>query len=194
MNQIFRLNGFDPKDFDTEDEKERMLILLIKQSEEQLGYTSDTKLHASEPKLNLYFYMRNKGITRSEGSSESSGFNATSEVPKAKLFAYMNQLSGREVPVKIEAPEILKLRNMCHVLQAGKGKLQQAWVQVSDTVAELKAKEINHPDVDHAISEVAGLLDKAALFLNELREQLPVMQSHKVDAEMAQTTFQKWKP
>ena len=91
------------------------------------------------------------------------------------------------MPVKIEAPEILKLRNMCHVLQAGKGKLQQAWAQVSDTVAELKAKEINHPDVDHAIFEVAGLLDKAALFLNELREQLPAMQSHKVDAEMAQT-------
>ena len=85
----------------------------------------------------------------------------------------------------MEPSDILDLRQKCHVLQSGKIKLQAALIQASDTLSDLKARGHIHSSCDELIKEVQTCLDTGNTFLAEIRDNLPIMQSHKVDADQA---------
>ena len=103
MNQIFQLNGFHPKDFDTPQERDNMLQLIIKQSEEANNYTSETKLHPTEPRLNLYFYVHNQGVKKSEGTEDTSGFTSQADIAKNKMQCLLDAAKGKEIEIKVES-------------------------------------------------------------------------------------------
>ena len=191
MNQIFQLNGFHPKDFDTPDERDAMLKLIIKQSEEANDYKSEIKEHPSEPRLNQYFYVHNQGVKKSEGQEDTSGFTATGDVAKNKLQGLIDQAKGKEIEIKIESPIILELRNKCYVLQSGKIKLQSALIQTADTLSDLKARGLSHHSCEEAIKEGLTCLETRHSFLAEIRDSLPLTQSHKVDADQARDFIPK---
>lgn len=191
MNQIMHLNGFHPKDFDTPEESDRMLKLMIKQSEEANSYVSETQEHPTEPRLNRYFYVHNQGIKKSEGTEDSSSFVATGDVAKNKLQSLVDAARGQDVDIKMEAPVLVELKSKCYVLQSGKLKLQSALTQASDCLAELKARDTTHDSFGELIKEVGTCLEAGYTFLSEIRDSLPLMQSHKVDGDQAKAFMPK---
>jgi hypothetical protein len=164
-SQIFRLNGFEPKDFDGP-EAERMLKLLIKQSEDLNGYTSDCKEHPSEPRLNLYFYVHNQGIKKSEGSSETNNFSSTSAVNKS--LAKSIQDAAGDPAIKFENEHILKVKEQSVVVNSGKKTLQGLISQLADLVADLKAKKVEN--TKGLTEEVNLALAEATNFVGSLRD------------------------
>lgn len=185
--QILKLNGLNIKDFESEEESDRILKLLIQESEETNNYKSEVKEHPTEPKLNRYFYVFNKGVHKSEGTEDNSEITSSSDLNKAQMKSLMDAANGKALlDIKVENPAILKLKEKCAALQSAKKVVQEQLCKLADTHAELKAKKLSHHgDVDALLNEVAAILEKVGEFMKELRETLPVAMHHSVDADEA---------
>jgi hypothetical protein len=188
--QILKLNGLSIKDFESEEESDRILKLLIQESEENNNYKSEVKEHPTEPKLNRFFYVFNKGVHKKEGTEDNSEISSSSDLTKTQLKTLMDAANGKVLlDIKIENPAILKLKEKCAALQSAKKVLQEQLNKLADTHAELKAKKLSAPynGVAELLNEVAAILEKADEFMKELRETLPVAMHHSVDADEAKS-------
>jgi hypothetical protein len=169
-NQIFRLNGFDPRDFADEDAAARMLKLLIKQSEELNGYTSTTQEHADEPLLNLYFYIHSKGVKRTAGNEDAQTFDGTAQVTKQMAKSMAAIADGDGVQLKYENEHVLKVKELGTVLNTAKVVLKKLLDQAADYLADLKAKKDSNTSAIRG--EVEAALSEANDFLVDLRDKV----------------------
>jgi hypothetical protein len=186
--QILKLNGFSAKDFESDEESDRILQLLIQESEEANSYKSEAKLHPTEPKLNRYFYVFNKGIQKREGTEERNELSSSSDISKNQAKALMDAAAGKNVlAIKVENPSFLALREKCAALQSAKKVFQEQLNKLADTHAELKAKKLIQPHngVAELLDGVADILAKGDDFLKQIREALPAAMHHSVDADEA---------
>eukprot|EP00974_Lingulodinium_polyedra_P092428 8954870-Lingulodinium_polyedra.AAC.1 len=71
--EIFALNKFDVKDWFQAD-KERFLLDLLSQSEQIHGHSRQVAKHATNPMLDMYYYVKSEGKTHSlrEGEQVSA--------------------------------------------------------------------------------------------------------------------------
>jgi hypothetical protein len=184
-NQIFRLNGFDPRDFKDDEAANRMLMLLIKQSEELNGYTSTTKEHATEPLLNLYFYIHNKGLKKSSGSEDAQTLEGSVQVSKQLAKNIASIADADVVVVKYENEHVLKVKELSQALTSGKVVLKKLLDHAADFLADLKAKRDSNTFAIRAEVELA--LTEAHEFLADLRDKVAMAQVAELQPEEAKT-------
>jgi len=170
-NQILRLNGFEPSDFDSEAASEEMLQLLIKQSEEVNGYISEVKPHPTHPVLNLYYYVQNQGVSKSSGSKDMQTLSGNSQVNK-NMVKSITDAAGEpgKIQIKFENADVLKVKELSTAIGTGKQKLKVLLDQGADLLSELKVKK--ESTTESLQAEVQSALDEATLFMAEVRDTL----------------------
>jgi len=181
-SQILSLNGFKVKEFDTEEESDRLLKLIIEQSEQENDYKSETKFHPTEPRLHQYFYVQALGLKRSQGSEESSSLTQEAELNKQKL---QGLLEAPPVDIKYEHEHILDLKQKVTVLNTAKVKLQTLILQAADQHADLKAKKLATVSATELAKEVTKQLEAGQSFLSELRDMVSILKRETFDEEGA---------
>jgi hypothetical protein len=160
------MNGLCAKDMENEDAN-RILATIIKDSETNLDYESHVAKHPTEPLLTKYFYKHDMGET--ESTSEFKQVQVKSSTGDASS-TFVQAVSGNaQTVVKIENPGLLQIKQKLVVLKSAKATLEKCLSQGLDLEGALDAKSKTDVALIVKTKEVTKAMAGLSEFIKELR-------------------------
>lgn len=178
-HQIFKENGFEPKDFKGQ-ESDELLASLLEDNRAQFGNSYQFEQSASGNKLlDKFLYMQDGGVKRTHESKETQGTASSSDLREKQVCDALAASSDTNLTlVKKENPKYEMFREKVSVLNSAKTSMEKAQTQASDLYFQMKASS-DKATVAKA-AEVRQALDAIDRDLSAVREV--IANSKKVDA------------
>ncbi len=159
------MNGLCAKDMENEDAN-RILATIIKDSETNLDYESHVAEHPTEPLLTKYFYKHDMGET--ESTSEFKQVQTKSSTGDA--IALAQAVFGKaETEVKLENPGLVQIKQTVVVLKSARATLEKCLSQGLDLEGALDAKSKTDVALIVKTKEVTKAMAGLSEFIKELR-------------------------
>ena len=160
------MNGLCAKDMENEDAN-RILATIIKDSETNLDYESHVAEHPTEPLLTKYFYKHDMGET--ESTSEFKQVQTKSSTGDASSTLVQAVSGNAQTVVKIENPGLLQIKQKLVVLKSAKATLEKCLSQGLDLEGALDAKSKTDVALIVKTKEVTKAMAGLSEFIKELR-------------------------
>ena len=161
-NQILRMNGLEPGDFQTDQERDEICETLCVDSAAQFGHDPTVVQHESGNKaLTKFFYKHSLGMKETaKASTVTTVEDTTGDQLATKSFADMAQKSQGPLRIKMENPQFNDLQFQLSVLKTAKTQLEKAHTEgenISETLQAMHKKSTDSPGLKKLADDMQAL-------------------------------------
>ena len=166
MHQILTMNALDPSTMD-DDQKKRIMKILIEQSEREHDYKSKVIECPEEPLLTRYFYIMGTGVERSRGRTETDTTIDKFEGSDLHALEASGSSNVGNIAIKLENPEYNQFLQELTVLKSAKKVIENLANAAQDLHSTLGAKATKDPSLIVKVEEVEHVVTKVNAFLQD---------------------------